>query len=242
MNSIVKNEEVNSKAYIADYFRKRVIRFPDFYSRRPLLPIEQWIVDQIPPGSNVLDLCCGGGETSVAMAERDARITGIDNVYEMCDLCRTIFQEKGYDGRFFVGDAIHLPFDDAEFTHVVCSGSSLNSMTNEDARLTMLEAARVLQPGGTVYFAILNPRSIRSVAAIVKGMFQRAPIWAFYSRNSYGVEPGEEELPRGMFYVIPSRKMKRYMADTGLTYRVSDWNIGFLGYQASMTILIGEKR
>ncbi len=77
---------MNSKEFIHDYFRERSIAFPAFYTSRPLLPIEQFIVDQIPAESNVLDLCCGGGEMSLAIAKQGATVTGVDNVVEMCYL------------------------------------------------------------------------------------------------------------------------------------------------------------
>ena len=234
---------MTSRGYIREYFRQRAIKFPDFYSKRPLLPIESYIVDQIPQGdSNVLDLCCGGGEIALATVKRGATVTGIDYVWEMVELAVRLFREEGYSGSFYTGDATALPPSfGASFTHVICAGSSLNSMTNEDARLVMLEVARVLKPGGTVYYGILNPVSLRSVAAVGKGILQRAPIWSFYSRNRYGIE-ADGQVPRGMFYVIPPWKMRRYMKETGLMYRSENWNIGFMGYQAAMTLLIGRKK
>jgi len=233
---------VDSKEYIADYFRERVIRFPDFYSRRPLLPIEQWIVEQIPPGSDVLDLCCGGGEVSLAMANRSITITGIDYVPEMIALATELFAKSLHHGWILsTGDATNLRLPDNNFTHVVCAGSSLNSMTNEDARLTMLEAARVLKPGGTVYHGIINPCHPRSWAAVAKGILQRAPMWGLYSQNGYGVKLGEDPLPRGLFYIIPPWKLRRYMRETGLWWRTKNFNIGLFGCRAAMTVLIGEK-
>jgi SAM-dependent methyltransferase len=232
---------ISSKEYIKGYFRERAIAFPDFYSRRPLLPIEAWIVDQIPPNSKVLDLCCGGGEIASAMAEKGATVTGVDYVPEMIELATKLFEEWKLPGLFEVGDATNLPFADSTFSHVVCAGSSLNSMNNEDARLTMLEAARVVEPGGFVYHAILNPISLRSIAAVGKGILQRAPMWAFYSQNRYGIQPGEDELPRGMFYVINPLRMSRYKRETGLAYKSMRWDIGFMGCKASMTLLIGRK-
>lgn len=232
---------MTSKDYIRRYFKERAIAFPDFYTRRPLLPIESYIVSQIPSGSRVLDLCCGGGEIALAVAKRQSAVTGVDYVPEMIDLAIQRFQEEHLAGLFEVEDATTLPFSSCRFTHVICAGSSLNSMTNEDAGRAMLEAARVLTVGGTAYFAILNPLSLRSIAAVGKGRLQRAPAWAFYSQNSYGLQLGEEELPRGMFYVIPPWKLRGYMKETGLRYKSMRWDIGFLGSQASFTLLVGHK-
>ncbi|KKM05136.1 hypothetical protein LCGC14_1757160 [marine sediment metagenome] len=217
---------MDSKAFIHDYFRERSIAFPDFYTSRPLLPIEQFIVGQIPAGSNVLDLCCGGGETSLALAKQGATVTGVDYVDEMCYLCRALFAEEGRTGTFVNQDATDLLFADESFSHVVCAGSSLNSMTNEDARLTIREIARVVKLGGTVYLAILNPHGLRNLAAAARGLAQGAPRRGFYYRSEYGIDAMGLEIPRGLSFLLSAGKLKRYMREAGLHYRISNWNIG----------------
>ncbi len=219
---------MSSKEFIHDYFRERSIAFPDFYTSRPLLPVEQFIVDQIPAGSNVLDLCCGGGEMSLAIAKRGATVTGVDYVAQMCDLCVDLFDWQGYDGTFLIEDATDLPFPDATFSHVVCAGSSLNSMPNEDARLTIQEIARVVKPGGTVYLAILNPHGLRNLVAVARGLVQGAPRWGFYYRSGYGIDAEGKEIPRGLSFLLSAGRLGQYMREAGLRYQVSNWNIGLV--------------
>ncbi len=218
---------MNSKEFIHDYFRERSIAFPAFYTSRPLLPIEQFIVDQIPAESNVLDLCCGGGEMSLAIAKRGATVTGVDYVGEMCYLCHTLFVEEGYAGTILKEDATDLSFPDNSFSHVVCAGSSLNSMPNEDARLTIREIARVVKPGGTVYLVILNPHGLRNLVAVARGLVQGAPRWGFYYRSGDGIDADGKEIPRGLSFLLSAGRLKQYMREAGLRYRISNWNIGF---------------
>lgn len=218
---------MNSKGFIHDYFRDRATAFPAFYTSRPLLPVEQFIVDQIPAGSDVLDLCCGGGETSLALAKRGATVTGVDYVVQMCYLSQNLFAKEGYKGTFLIEDATDLRFNNGSFSNVVCAGSSLNSMPNEDARLTIREIARVVKPGGTVYLAILNPRGLRNLAAAARGLVQGAPRWGFYYRSGYGIDAEGKEIPRGLSFLLSSGRLKRYMWEAGLRYSVSNWNIGF---------------
>lgn len=222
----MSHDDVNSKEFIHDYFRERSIAFPYFYTSRPLLPVEQFIVDQIPSGSNVLDLCCGGGEMSLAIAKRGANITGVDYVDQMCQLCKDLFAKEGYNGTFLNEDATDLSFPDESFSHVVCAGSSLNSMSNEDARLTIQEIARVLKPDGTVYLAILNPHGLRNLLAVARGLVQGAPRWGFYYRNGYGSSADGKEIPRGLSFLLSTGKLNQYMGEVGLRYQVSNWNIG----------------
>ena len=229
---------MSSKEFIHDYFRARSVAFPAFYTSRPLLPIEQFIVDQIPAVSDVLDLCCGGGELSLAIAKQGATVTGVDYVAQMCDLCADLFDWQGYDGTFVNEDATNLSFPAASFSHVVCAGSSLNSMTNEDARLTIREIARVVKPSGTVYLAILNPRGLRNLLAVARGLVQGAPRWGFYYRSGYGIDTEGKEIPRGLSFLLSSGRLHQYMREANLPYRVSNWNIGLA---ASHWLVTGVK-
>lgn len=229
---------MDSKGYIREYFKKRVTLFPDFYQKRPLLPIEAYIVEQIPATGSVLDLCCGGGEVSISLAKRGTTVTGVDNVAEMCVLCDKLFAEEKYTGVFHVADSTELPFPDHSFTHVVCTGNSLNSMTNEDARLTIREAARVAIPGGWLYLTILNPTALRNVLATVRGALQGAPPWGFYYKSSYGLQPNSREIPRGMSFLVTMPKMRKYLQEAGLKYKVTHWDIGL---QASHLLLTCRK-
>lgn len=228
----------SSKEFIKNYFQKRATAFPDFYTKRPLLPIESHIVKQIPSNAFVLDLCCGGGEIAIAVAKKGAAVLGVDNVPKMIELCKAVFAEAGSTGLFRVADATELPFDDASFTHVVCAGNSLNSMSNQDARLTILEAARVVKPDGALYLTILSPLALRNLAAAAKGAAQRAPSWGFYYRSSYGLS-GTGEVPTGMSFLLTWGKVKRYLSEAGLEWTSSNWSIGL---QASHTLLTCHKR
>ncbi|MGR3295899.1 MAG: class I SAM-dependent methyltransferase [Candidatus Bathyanammoxibius sp.] len=176
-------------------------------------------MDQIPVGSNVLDLCCGGGEMSLAIAKQGATVTGVDYVKQMCYLCQELFAKEGYQAQFHNSDATNLPLASESFSHVVCAGSSLNSMPNEDARSTIREIARVVKPGGTVYLAILNPHGLRNLLAAAKGVVQGAPRWGFYYRSGYGIDPMGLEIPKGLSFLLSAGKLKQYMREAGLRYR-----------------------
>ena len=230
---------MDTKEYIKGYFKERAVAFPDFYKKRPLLPIEAYIVSRVQPSDTVLDLCCGGGEVSLAIAQKGTTVTGIDNVPDMCCLCQELFTEKKQTGYFHVGDATRLPFNDSIFSCVVCTGNSLNSMSNQDAEKTILEAARVTKPDGILYLTVLNPMSIRNLLAVARGILQRAPAWGFYYRSSYGLQVDVKEAPRGMSFLIPPLRIKRYLRNAGLEYESSRWDTGFT---ASHLLLTCRKR
>jgi demethylmenaquinone methyltransferase / 2-methoxy-6-polyprenyl-1,4-benzoquinol methylase len=99
----------------------------------------------------VLDLCCGTGDLSFALAKNTkAQIVGADFSHTM--LVRA--KEKSYravTGKrrmpFFEADALRLPFADASFDLVTAAFGFRNLANYEEG---LKEILRVLKPGGTV--------------------------------------------------------------------------------------------
>lgn len=100
-----------------------------------------------PPGRDWLDVGCGTGALTEAVAERCAprRLVGIDPSAGFLDFAGQYLRNAGAELR--QGDAEHLPFADAEFDRVV-SGLVLNFVP--DQRRGTAEMARVARPGGEV--------------------------------------------------------------------------------------------
>ena len=76
------------------------------------------------PGEAILDIGCGEGALTARIAERGARVVGIDNSPEMVAAA----QARGLDARLMdVGD---MGFDrafDAAFSNATCTGCSTRS-------------------------------------------------------------------------------------------------------------------
>ena len=103
-----------------------------------------------PPGRRTLDLGCGEGRLS-----RDLKAIGHDVV--AVDLSPTMVAaatEADADMETHLADAADLPFDDAAFDLVVAF-MSLQDM--DDMEGAIGEAARVLEPRGTLCLAIVHP-------------------------------------------------------------------------------------
>ncbi len=100
----------------------------------------------------VLDVGCGRGGTVALMAETfGAQAVGVDLAPEAVAFCRKTHQSGA---RFEVGDAEHLPFDDAAFEVVTNIESS---HTYPNLRAFYAEVQRVLEPGGRFLYTDLLP-------------------------------------------------------------------------------------
>ena len=104
-------------------------------------------------GKRVLDVGCGRGGTVALLAERfGAEVVGVDLAPEAVAFCRRAHRHP--DVRFEVGDAEHLPVEDASFDVVTNVESS---HTYPDVRAFLTEVRRVLRPGGWFLHTDLLP-------------------------------------------------------------------------------------
>ncbi|MBC7742593.1 MAG: 3-demethylubiquinone-9 3-O-methyltransferase [Bdellovibrionaceae bacterium] len=127
-----------------------------------------WILDQIQKNkctlsvkTHVLDVGCGGGFLSNALAEAGLRVTGVDlseeslHVAHKHDLTQTVTYQKA--------DAYHLPFPDQTF-EVVTAMDFLEHV--EDPAEVIKEFSRVLKPGGLFIFHTFNRNPIAHLVVI----------------------------------------------------------------------------
>lgn len=106
----------------------------------------------------VLDMGCGAGHASFAVAPHAGEVVAFDLSDEMLAVVREAAHARGFSNvRAQAGSALDLPFADEMFDAVV---SRYSAHHWGDIAKGVAEAARVLKPGGTAAFAdVIAPRS-----------------------------------------------------------------------------------
>lgn len=111
------------------------------------------MLDDLPKGARVLDLCCGTGQMMMRMADRGLDVIGIDISAEMLRHAR-----QNVPGAVLIeGDARDFAVD-APVSGVVCASASLNHMSGlGDLRRVFDAVFAALEPGGCFVFDINHP-------------------------------------------------------------------------------------
>lgn len=103
----------------------------------------------VQKGSSALDVCCGTGDWTIALAEstgKEGRVVGLDFSKNMLAVAEEKVAEKGLKHVTLIqGNAMELPFDDNSFDYVTI-GFGLRNVP--DYMQVLKEMYRVTKPGG----------------------------------------------------------------------------------------------
>lgn len=154
-----EQEKVNT------YFQSRSTFWKDIYASKGVFAETirdrqraalAWIDSLVlTPGSRVLEVGCGAGFLTIALAQRGFRVHAIDSVAEMVEQTRRLVAQSELTNLVSVdgGDVFALPFEDGAFDLV----SALGVIPwLEQPELALQEMARVSRPGGHVIVTAAN--------------------------------------------------------------------------------------
>lgn len=105
-------------------------------------------------GMSAVELGCGTGYVSGWMAQRGAKVTGIDNSSQQLATAGRLAAEHGVDLTLVHGDAEATPFEDESFDFAI---SEYGAAIWCDPRRWIPEAHRILRSGGRLVFLGTHP-------------------------------------------------------------------------------------
>ncbi|MFN2470356.1 MAG: class I SAM-dependent methyltransferase [Gaiellaceae bacterium] len=136
------------------------------------VPVYRHILERVPVGRDnaVLDVGCGARRFCRMVADRGARISGLDATPALVEIAR----ERIPDGDFRIGDMEELPWADDSFDVV----TGFNSFFIAADMVNALEARRVARPEASVAMTVFGrPERCQSTAAFeaIAGLLPAKP-------------------------------------------------------------------
>jgi ubiquinone/menaquinone biosynthesis C-methylase UbiE len=143
----------------------------DYDRFRPSYPPE--LVDEacagLAPGARALEIGCGTGQLTTALAERGLRVEAIDPGPHMVEIAR----RHAPDVQFHIGsfEDVELP---ADAFAAVFSATAFHWV---DPDVGWAKAARVLRPGGTLALLSMIAELSEEILAAWRGVLPEAAAW-----------------------------------------------------------------
>jgi SAM-dependent methyltransferase len=107
-----------------------------------------WRLLDLERGMEVLDLACGHGRIANRLAQRGARVTGLDATSLFVEHARRDASERGVEVDYVCGDMRSLSWPEHRFERVISWFTSFGYFDDIDNHKVLSEAYRVLRPGG----------------------------------------------------------------------------------------------
>ncbi len=190
-----------------------------------------------PQALTVLEIGCGGGILSEEFAKIGCRVTGLDPSEGSLQTARSHAAAQGFEITYRQGRGEALPFPEASFKVVVCC-DVLEHV--DDLGAVIRESARVLKPGGILFYDTLNRTEQARASTIFAA--QQFPLTSFFPPETHVWEK----------FITPAELIALFEANglenremTGLGSALPDLHVAWLLIQRKLGWLsfaeLGEK-
>ena len=142
------------------------------------LALQNLVINQ---NTQVLDLCCGAGQTTKFLVKQSAHVTGLD----VSPVALARAKQNVPEAKYIEGLAQDIPLPDNQF-ELIHTSSALHEMTPQELEQIFQEVYRVLQPGGIftlVDFHQPHNRFFWLPLAIFLWLFETETAWQLLRNN-----------------------------------------------------------
>lgn len=165
---------------------ERTIREADFIQKTLALP----------PGSRILDLCCGHGRHLIELASRGYQMTGLDLNPLFLDIARQEAERRGLEVRLELRDMRDIPFVE-EFDGVINVFTSFGYLESDDEDQKVLDGVtRALNSHGLFLIELMHRDRLARI---------------FQPRGWYETETGLKVLEERSFDPLTGRSDARHI-------------------------------
>jgi ubiquinone/menaquinone biosynthesis C-methylase UbiE len=111
---------------------------------------------ELTPGQRVLDLACGYGRITERLAQKGAQAAGLDRSPLFIQRAKTNAADKNVRVEYVEGDMRALPYEPESFDAAISWFTSFGYYGDDENRHVLIEAHRVLKPGGKLLIELNN--------------------------------------------------------------------------------------
>ena len=174
-----------------------------------------WRVLELEPAMDVLDLACGHGRIANALAERGARVAGLDRSRLFLDLARRDAAERGVEVEYVEGDMRSLPWND-RFDRALIWFTSFGYFGDDDNRKVLAECASALRPGGRLAIDLHNRDAFMRIFTPGAAWLKERGDDVMIDRGTFDVLTGRVETDR--FAVREGRVRRMHYSVRSFTF------------------------
>jgi ubiquinone/menaquinone biosynthesis C-methylase UbiE len=141
------------------YSQAEVVAFWTQFAETGLQAAEAWMLAQYAPSlpARILDLGCGAGRVTLALAPQGYEVVGLDITAAMVQAAHTLTAQKNLHGDFVQADLTQLPLTNDSFEVALIFIAAIQHIEGRAQRQAALrQIARILKDDGVLILALDN--------------------------------------------------------------------------------------